>query len=417
MHWDAELNYLQRMLGKMRLQTLRVSAAEVENKVLDLGLRSFLGLESRLQETYSRMADEVKTNTVYQLTDEYLCSYIFFRLPGLVPETALLIGPFLSFEMERRQLMENCERLGISPRFYPQMESYYANIPVIRDKGPLFAAVNAFGEILWGGDSAFRIVDINRELTGRSFPVDSRPDEQNNVLLRMQMMEQRYAYENEMMDIISKGMSHRAELMIAGVSGMTIESRHSDPVRNMKNYCIICNTLLRKAAERGGVHPLYLDEMSSDFARRIENILLLEQGQSLMADMIHDYCRLVRRYNMRDYSPMVQKAVACIEADFAGDLSLAGLAAMQNVNASYLSVQFRKETGKTLTEYIRDVRMDAAAYLLCNTRLQIQTVAQHCGISDVNYFSKVFKKHFGVVPRQFREERRSLSASPDQGAS
>ena len=45
MHWDAELNYLQRMLGKMRLQTLRVSAAEVENKVLDLGLRSFLGLE------------------------------------------------------------------------------------------------------------------------------------------------------------------------------------------------------------------------------------------------------------------------------------------------------------------------------------------------------------------------------------
>ena len=125
----------------------------------------------------------------------------------------------------------------------------------------------------------------------------------------------------------------------------------------------------------------------------------------------------VYAYNMRDYSPMVQKAVACIEADFAGDLSLAGLAALQNVNASYLSVQFRKETGKTLTEYIRDVRMDAAAYLLRNTRLQIQTVAQHCGISDVNYFSKVFKKHFGVVPRQFREERRSLPASPDQGAS
>ena len=45
-----------------------------------------------------------------------------------------------------------------------------------------------------------------------------------------------------------------------------------------------------------------------------------------------------------------------------------------------------------------------AANLLRHTQLQVQTVAQHCGIGDVNYFSKVFKRHFGLTPRQFREE-------------
>ena len=48
--------------------------------------------------------------------------------------------------------------------------------------------------------------------------------------------------------------------------------------------------------------------------------------------------------------------------------------------------------------------MDTAANLLRHTQLQVQTVAQHCGIGDVNYFSKVFKRHFGLTPRQFREE-------------
>ena len=73
-------------------------------------------------------------------------------------------------------------------------------------------------------------------------------------------------------------------------------------------------------------------------------------------------------------------------------------------SAGYLSTLFHKETGKTVTEYVTDVRMDTAANLLRHTQLQVQTVAQHCGIGDVNYFSKVFKRHFGLTPRQFREE-------------
>ena len=41
--------------------------------------------------------------------------------------------------------------------------------------------------------------------------------------------------------------------------------------------------------------------------------------------------------------------------------------------------------------------------LLATTKLQIQTIAQHCGILDVHYFSKVFKKSVGVTPKQYRE--------------
>ena len=51
--------------------------------------------------------------------------------------------------------------------------------------------------------------------------------------------------------------------------------------------------------------------------------------------------------------------------------------------------------------YLMDFTL--GAQLLASSRLQIQTVAQHCGISDANYFSKLFKKRFEMTPKQFRD--------------
>ena len=165
------------------------------------------------------------------------------------------------------------------------------------------------------------------------------------------------------------------------------------------------NTLLRKAAEQGGVHPFYLNQLSSSFAVKIEQVPSLKAVQELMQNMFHDYCLLVRKHATGSFTPTVQKAILMIDNDLAADLSLSTLAAAQNISPAYLSTVFKKETGKTITEYVNSERMELAAHLLENSRLQVQTVAQHCGIMDVHYFSKLFKKHTGQTPRQYRQDR------------
>ena len=100
---------------------------------------------------------------------------------------------------------------------------------------------------------------------------------------------------------------------------------------------------------------------------------------------------------------MLEKRQEVIEKDLAADLSPHLLAENQNVSLGYLSTVFRKETGKTLSEYIREKRVKHASHLLSTTRLQIQTVALHCGIMDVQYFSKIFKKQMGMTPKEYRE--------------
>jgi YesN/AraC family two-component response regulator len=76
---------------------------------------------------------------------------------------------------------------------------------------------------------------------------------------------------------------------------------------------------------------------------------------------------------------------------------------MFNISAAYLSTLFKKETGVTLTDYVNKRRVDYAIFLLNTTQLQIQTIAGYCGVTDVNYFTRIFKKYHGMTPLKYKE--------------
>ena len=48
--------------------------------------------------------------------------------------------------------------------------------------------------------------------------------------------------------------------------------------------------------------------------------------------------------------------------------------------------------------------METAAFIMSHSDKQIQVVAEECGILDVNYFIKLFKKQYGMTPTQYRED-------------
>lgn len=403
MHYDTHLGFLKNTLQKCHMQVLLLNDIIEADGAIDLGLRRLLGWDDDYARFFHPYLQNAQPHTLYKLSDSFLCRYFFLRLPE--QETLLCVGPYLEEELSPRQLWEQAERVGFPPQQMRQLQTYYSGVPIFSPNHGMFAMLDAFCETLWGGAEAFSMVDINREMAGDLSPLSlhAKPTPPEDTLQNMEILEKRYEYENQLMQAVSQGLSHKAELLFSSFSQSSFEQRLTDPIRNLKNYCIIMNTLLRKAAEHGGVHPIYLDRVSTDFARRIELVPSSSAVRDLMADMFRSYCRLVRKHAVKQYSPPVQKVIACIDTDPAGDLSLRTLAAMQNLNASYLSALFRRETGETLTQHINRKRIRHATHLLSSTRLQIQTVAQHCGIPDVNYFSKLFKKHTGKSPREYRE--------------
>ncbi len=345
--------------------------------------------------------------TRYHYTDAYGVCFIYLLLPSERDAHILLIGPYLPWAPRHEQLLEFAERTALSPEMLPRLIEYVSGTPVLDRESPLFLMLDAFCESIWDSPS-FAIVNVDSDPVAPPSPIH-RPlhtDRFDDVLLDMKAMEQRYAFENELIRAVSLGQLHMEGHLFAAVSEQHFERRVADPIRNAKNYGIIMNTLLRKAAESGGVHPLYIDRVSSDFAHRIEQIASLSESSALMLDMFRGYCTLVRQHSLGGYSRVVQTAILLIDSDLSANLTLHTLAEHQGISPGYLSTVFKKETGRTVTAYVREKRMQHARHLLGTTNLQIQTVAMHCGILDVHFFSKLFKNETGMTPRQYRESLR-----------
>lgn len=97
----------------------------------------------------------------------------------------------------------------------------------------------------------------------------------------------------------------------------------------------------------------------------------------------------------------VARAVEAIQGGYARKLSIEELARRMKLTPEYLGALFAKETGKSFSAYLRDVRMEHAKRLLQTTDDKIYEIAYKTGYPDPKYFCKVFKECVGVSAREY----------------
>ncbi len=97
-----------------------------------------------------------------------------------------------------------------------------------------------------------------------------------------------------------------------------------------------------------------------------------------------------------------------IHAHFSEDLSLEFLAQKFYISGCYLSHQFKSVTGFTVTDYIQMTRVRNVQSLLVGTQVPITEAAAACGFSSFSQFNRVFRKHIGMSPSQYRKQHQQL---------
>ena len=222
--------------------------------------------------------------------------------------------------------------------------------------------------------------------------------------MNIRMIEERYAIEAQILDAVARGNESKAINIISKLNGRNLPYRLNSSLRDSKDYAIAFNTLLRKTVEQTGVHPIHIDAHSNQNVKLIEQASSREQCSAIQLQLVRNYCRMVRKYTLKDYSLLTQKIMTYISADLTSDLSLNAMAELLNVNASYLSTLFKREVGIPLTDYVNRQRVEQAKKLLTVTDFPIKSIAEKCGIPDVYYFSRMFKKRTGCTPKAYREQ-------------
>lgn len=104
-----------------------------------------------------------------------------------------------------------------------------------------------------------------------------------------------------------------------------------------------------------------------------------------------------------------------IESEYARPIRLPALAKMANLSVPHFCALFKRHFGTPAVDYLIRQRMHQAAYLLQDRNLRISEVARRVGYEDLYYFSRFFRKHYGVSPREFRRQGRVRRA--EQGSS
>mgnify|MGYP003295234143 CR=1 FL=1 len=407
MNYQSELNFVRELLRTYRLTIYLFDDDTTPDMVIpEYGwIGELLTKDATLSNIYSQFRNQCKPNIVYQIDDGFLCHHIVFLLPTEDRKTTFAyIGPYTQELIGKQHITKLTERYHFSPTLISKIESYYQEVPYLADETHLLSIIYTFCSHIWGGTDKFTtkhfqdFYPINFDSVLKYSGKETLDSAQDILYL-----EERYDVERQLMQAVSIGQIPKAELLFATLSKYQFEARSTNALRNMKNYLIILNTLLRVAVRNGDVPPFHIDKLSSAYAHKIEATTSTNAGMALMKEMVRKYCLLVKNHSMKGYSLLIRKVLTQIDYDLTADLGLKNLAAQLNVNPSYLSTLFKKETGFTLTEYVNQKRVEHAVFLLNSSSLQIQMIAQYSGIPDVNYFTKTFKKIIGITPKEYRD--------------
>jgi len=139
-------------------------------------------------------------------------------------------------------------------------------------------------------------------------------------------------------------------------------------------------------------------------ARSLLNILLL----TILRD--HDrHAAAARQPAIVSWA--VRKTVEWLERNRnEQDVDKAALAAAVKLSPSALNARFKKETGRTLHEYVLRLRIEDARQRLTETTEDITTIAHSLFFSSAQYFASVFRKHIGLSPTEYRDEHQANDA-------
>lgn len=316
-------------------------------------------------------------------------------------EGTIAVGPFISKAYHPQLLKETGQKERLPLLMQRQLQQYYNTLTMV-DEAKLsaigFFLINLF---LTGMRQPQLVENVVPLAEGASVKFKYEM-EQNRELV-----ERRYEVENKILYAITQGDERLLKQATQEFKRLPWPYRHPQaPVRSMKNLSLSHNTLFRKAAESGGVHPLYLDSISGKFAIQIEQAQSIGELESLYEEMPHAYCTMVRELALEGLSPLVKEAVTAIRFTLDEPVSLNSLADRLGVHPSYLSRAFKKEMGITITDYINKLRIEEAKYMLDHGNVSVSETALSVGYNDPNYFSKVFQKLEHVTPLDYRKRKK-----------
>ncbi len=307
-----------------------------------------------------------------------------------------LLGPVFNSDKSYPIMMHNVQVGGYSDEIVERMTRHVEELPVIT-----LSSWMQYGLMLH-----YCINEEKLEISDFVYPVQFSPPAEETEQTQAPM-EGVWLAEKAALRMITEGCldyqkAYSKLSMYMPTVNVRSEHQRLDDYRNA-----VCSfvTLCTRAAIEGGVDSQIAYYIGQQYMGRAQACLDLADLVSINAMMYDDFVHRVHK--IRASSGISSSIRACcdyIDLHLADKISLEQLAEQTGYSQNHLSQKFKKETGSSITQYIKEQRVKRAKLLLRSTKETVWEIGESLGFCNHSYFAETFRSMTGMTPAQYREQ-------------
>lgn len=180
---------------------------------------------------------------------------------------------------------------------------------------------------------------------------------------------------------------------------------------SVSGYCVEERIAMQKMRHFAGKYDFEFEKLRQVYRESVRtDVPQMEELRARIAPLCNMFALLHRELSQlppkalesQRQSSLLSHAIVYLQKNYAQPLRAEDVAAYCHCSVSTLSHLFKKETGRSIPEYLRYLRIQNAKQLLSGTGLSISQIADALGICNANYFCQIFKEDTGHTPSDYR---------------
>lgn len=184
--------------------------------------------------------------------------------------------------------------------------------------------------------------------------------------------------------------------------GVGVLSRNS--VTNLKYHFVITTAMITRLCKQKGMELEQAFRMSDFYIQRLDDIHTVHGVRNLHDEMVLDYTEKMRKVCRSDTnSKHINLCKEYIYSHIKERITVEDIADALGVSASYLSRLFKKETGDSVSAYIRGQKIDMAKNLLRYSDYSMIMISNRLSFSSQSHFIQQFREMVGMTPKKYRD--------------
>ncbi len=176
-----------------------------------------------------------------------------------------------------------------------------------------------------------------------------------------------------------------------------------NPLRNALYHFVSMTAIITRVCIRRGMPEDVGYKLSDAYIKKADSAASVEEVISIQWDMVAHYTKYMNENTFQNAnSKQIKECVNYIRSHIHDNVTVSELAEVVGLNETYLSKLFKKEMRCTVSEYIRNEKIEEACWLLSYTDKSSIEIATDLSFSSHSYFISVFKKVKRVTPKEYR---------------